>query len=403
MTEQALSGLKVLECCQFVAGPYCTKLLGDFGSEVIKIESPEDGDEARSRGPFLDDIPHQERSGLFLYLNTSKLGVTLNLRSATGQKAFRDLVKMADILVEDNQPGLMKELGLDYDSLKVINPQLVMTSITPFGQTGPYRDYKAYHLNVFHASGQGYLLPSFMSNLDREPVKTAGFMGDYDCGMNAALVTLGAIFARQSIGCGQYIDVSKQDCLATMQRVEIGEYPNLGEVEDRTTIYKMTLGWPTLCRNGFISLEAAEDHMWNGLVQAMGNPEWANEEWCRDSENRRKNFAKVLSLVQEWTVNRTKEEIEHKLQELGCPAAPINTTEDLVNSEQFKSREFFVDLEHSQAGKLRYPGAPFKFLETPWKVSRPSPLLGEHNEEIYCKRLGYSKQDLDKMRQAGVI
>ncbi len=183
----------------------------------------------------------------------------------------------------------------------------------------------------------------------------------------------------------------------------MGEYPNLGVVKNRMTIYGMTLGRPTRCQNGYVSVEAEGEQMWNGLVQAMDNPEWAKEEWCQDAESRGKNLGKVLSLVQEWTMNHTKEEIERKLQELGCPAAPVNTTEDLLNSGQFKARGFFVELEHSETGRLKYPGAPFKCSETPWKVTRPAPLLGEHNEEVYCKRLGYTKQDLVRMRQAGII
>jgi crotonobetainyl-CoA:carnitine CoA-transferase CaiB-like acyl-CoA transferase len=403
MTEGALSGLKVLELCQFVAGPYCTKLLADFGAEVIKIEPPECGDVARKEGPFPGDIIDPEKSGLFLYLNTSKQGVTLNLENPKGQRIFRELVKWADILVEDNPPGVMKELGLDYDNLKELNRQLVMTSLTPFGQNGPYKDYKAYHLNVFHASGQGYLLPSFSRNLDREPVKTAGLAGDYDCGINAALATMSAVLARDTIGCGQYIDISKQECLTTMQRVEMGEYPNLGVSENRVSIYGMTLGRPTRCKNGYVSIEAEGDHMWQGLVQAMGNPEWANEDWCHDTESRRANYKELWPHIQEWAMSYTKQEIEKMVQAAGCPVAPINTAEDLLNSAQLNDRGFFVDVDHPKAGKYKYPGAPFKLSATPWQVKCPAPLLGEHNKEIYVKRLGYSEQELTKMNHEGII
>ena len=155
MTERALEGTKIIEYCDFVAGPYCAKLLADLGAEVIKIERLGGGDEARSRGPFLGDVPHPERSGLFLYLNTNKLGITLNLDSAAGKAIFKRLIAGADILIEDRSPGEMKELGVGYDTLKELNPRLIMTSITPFGQTGPYRDYKSYYLNTYHASGAG--------------------------------------------------------------------------------------------------------------------------------------------------------------------------------------------------------------------------------------------------------
>jgi crotonobetainyl-CoA:carnitine CoA-transferase CaiB-like acyl-CoA transferase len=161
-SKTALARVKVLEYAQLAAGPYCTKLLADLGAEVIKIEPPRVGDEARRREPFLGDIPHLERSGFFFYLNTNKLSITLNINTTTGRRIFRELVKECDILVEDNPPRVMKDLSLDYRSLQIINPRLIMTSITPFGQYGPYRDYKAYHLNTYHGSGVAKILASIL-------------------------------------------------------------------------------------------------------------------------------------------------------------------------------------------------------------------------------------------------
>jgi crotonobetainyl-CoA:carnitine CoA-transferase CaiB-like acyl-CoA transferase len=159
MSEQALSHLKVVELCNLVSGPYCTKLMADLGAEVIKIEPPADGDEARWRGPFVDDLAHPELSGLFLHLNTSKLGISLDVNTTTGREILEKLLDQADVFVEDNPPSVMEERGLTYEYVETINPRLVMTSITPFGQTGPYRDYKAYELNSHHAGGEGFLLP----------------------------------------------------------------------------------------------------------------------------------------------------------------------------------------------------------------------------------------------------
>src|SRR4030042_4412143 len=186
MTDNALSHLNVIELCNMVSGPYCTKLLADFGAEVIKVEPPEIGECARRRGPFLHDIPTPELSGLFLHLNTNKLSITLDVRTATGKGILEELVKQADILLEDNPPGVMEKQGLTYEALERLNPRLVMTSITPFGQTGPYRDYKAYDLNSHHAGGEGYLLPIHSDDPDREPVKPGGIGGDCVCGLSAA-------------------------------------------------------------------------------------------------------------------------------------------------------------------------------------------------------------------------
>jgi crotonobetainyl-CoA:carnitine CoA-transferase CaiB-like acyl-CoA transferase len=165
MAERALSGIKVLECCNLVAGPYCAKLLADLGAKTVKVEEPGVGDEARRQGPFLGDVPHSERSGLFLFLNTNKLGITLNLKNPRGREIFSGLVKESDILVEDYSPREAKALGLDYETLGQLNPRLVVCSITPFGETGPYRDYKSYCLNTLHAGGDGYWYRQVLSTL----------------------------------------------------------------------------------------------------------------------------------------------------------------------------------------------------------------------------------------------
>jgi len=195
MQAGALSGLKVLEYSQFIAGPFCGKFLADFGAEVIKVEEPGVGDEARRRGPFPNDIPHQEKSGLFLFLNTNKLGITLDVKSATGVKIFKDLVQQADILVESNPPQVMKALGLDYATLSKINPRLIMTSITPFGQTGSYRDYKSCDLVCSHMSQIAICQPFESRTTRREPLKAGGYQTDFMAGLTGAVGTMSALLA----------------------------------------------------------------------------------------------------------------------------------------------------------------------------------------------------------------
>jgi len=178
--ERALDGVKVLEYCSLVSGPYCTKTMADLGAEVIKIEPPVDGDPARRMPPFPEDKPHPEKSGLFYYLNTNKQGITLDLEKPEGKKIFLELAKRADILVEDQSPGDMERMGLGYDDLRAINKGLIVMSITPYGLTGPYRDYKGRALNISHASGQAYLLPLLSPHADRPPVKAGGHTSDCD-------------------------------------------------------------------------------------------------------------------------------------------------------------------------------------------------------------------------------
>lgn len=408
MVSKALEGVKVLELCQFVAGPYCTKLLADLGAEVIKIEEPRLGDPARRRGPFLWDIPHAERSGLFLYLNTNKLGITLNLNTVTGKEVFRRLVRDVDILLEDNSPRWIRDQGLDYDCLREINPHLIMTSITPFGQTGSYREYKAYPLNTFHAGGEPHIQQFDSATPDRAPVAGSIFMGEHDGGLSAATATLAALFYRGVTGQGQHVDVSKQESLIALSRLENMFYANREKEETREMATAAAQGAGMIgglmrCQDGYVVLAAMQDNQWQGLVELMGHPTWTEDEMCRSEGTRSMNAQKIVSLVQEWMINQNREEVFRSGQEKGVPIGVVNSPQDLVNSPQLRARGFFVEIEHPEAGIIEYAAAAYRFSKTPWSVQRPAPLLGEHNERIYCGLLGYSKQELVRLRQAGVI
>ena len=402
MPKRALEGIKVLELCHDVSGSYCTKLLADLGAEVVKIEMPGRGGAARNLPPFFHDIPDPEASGLFLYLNTNKLGITLNVATATGRDIFLELVKQADVLVEANPPQRMKEQGLDYESLKEINPRLIMTSITPFGQTGPYRDYRAYPLNVFHSGGEGYLTPGGVENIGRPPLKVGGFLVEYDSGLSAAIAILAALYWRRKSRVGQYIDISKQESLMALNRLDMVRSANEGEVITRAK-QGVPYGGALPCKDGYTVFITWESVQWDRLVAFMGDPEWAKDDKFGDYAGRYKHGELINALLTEWLVNHTKEELYHKGQAAGVPFAMIYTSKDLVDSEHLKERGFFVEIDHPRAGKVKYPSAPYKFSETPWQVTRPAPLLGEHNEEILARRLGHRHEELAKLGAAGVI
>ncbi|MBE0415834.1 MAG: CoA transferase, partial [Dehalococcoidia bacterium] len=364
MPDKALSGTRVLEYAQFVAGPYCAKLMADLGAEVIKIEPPE-GDVARRRGPFPNDIPHPERSGLFLYNNTNKSGITLNLDSTEGKEIFRRLIKDIDIFVEDTPPGMMKKLGLDYAALKEINPRLIMTSITPFGQTGPYKDYKAYYLNLSHGSGLGYTTPYNPLDphiLEREPVMEGALIGEYDSGLFAAVATLSALYLCVFTGRGQHIDVSKQEVLLHHLRVHMANYFDDGHWEHRAD-KDMLNAWGGVfpCKDGYIYTIFIEDQQWRGLVDLMGNPQWSKEEKFSPEKRRELRAEEVYPLLMPWIAEHTREEIFHGLQNRGCPACPVYKVGEVPHTEHMKARGFFVDLEHPEAGRLSYPSGLAKF------------------------------------------
>jgi CoA:oxalate CoA-transferase len=402
MPEQALSHLKVLEICSYVTGPYCTKLMADLGAEVVKTEPPGTGDEARRRGPFLDDIPDAERSGLFLHLNTNKLGITLDPETSTGRRILRELIRQTDVLVEDNAPARAEELGLSYGELEQINPRLVMTSITPFGQTGPYRDYKAYELNLYHAGGEGYLLPIFSKDYDREPVKGGGIVGDCICGLTACAATLSAVYLMQATGMGQHVDVSKQDVMMTLVQNHVCTHANTGEVHTRFEEERLTV-LPVRCQDGYIMITIVSEREWANLARAMGNPEWVQDERFSTWAGRHLHAGELNPRIREWVAQFKKDEAFELLQASGVAAVPVATADDLARSAQLEARGFFSEIDRPLTGRQRYPTASYNYEKTPWQALRPAPLLGQHNEEVYCGRLGYDRETLVTMREAGVI
>lgn len=410
--KKALAGLKVLEYAELVSGPYCGKMLADLGAEVIKIERPGTGDRARQKGPFPNETPHPEKSGLFLCLNTNKLGITLNLEVAIGLKIFKELIKEADIFLENNPPQTMETLGLDYPSLEKINPRLIMTSITPFGQTGPYRDYNAYDINIWHSGGLAY----GMGDPDKAPLNSAGFLADYQAALNAFVATLSALIFRQNTGQGQYVDVSGQECIASILEFGITSYTFQGKILRRLGTPYVPLGREKIilpCKDGFVAMLLLEPHQWQAMTEMMGNPPWAMDPKLSNffyrmtpegqEEVKRKYGKDTNELIEEWLSQQEKEKFFHEAQKRRIPAAPVYNSKEVMEAEHLRERGFFVGMTHSQAGTLNYPGAPYRFSKTPWRMERPAPLLGQHNEEIYCGRLGYSKEELVKLRQGGVI
>ena len=399
MTKTALAGLRVVELCGMISGPYCTKLLADLGAEVVKVEEPTRGDPTRRAGPFPQDVPHPERSGLFLYLNTNKLGVTLNAVAASGRRLLRELLRDADVLVEDLPPGRAEALGLSYEALATAYPELIVTSITPFGSSGPYRDWQAYHLNLYHGSGHSSFIYQDPREAAKGPVVGGGYIGEYDVGLAAALATLAAVLVRPKTGRGQQVEVTKLEALVALERVDIARFAN-----DPTPIRRPGMvGGLVRCRDGYVVITAVQNRQWQGLMEIMGNPAWAQDEICRDEISRSLHRNEIQPYVEEWAAHYTGEELYRRGQEANVPVGPVRTVAEVMAWEQARERGFFADIEHPEAGRLEYLTAAYGFSETPWRAERPAPLLGEHNDEVYCGRLGYSRRDLARLSAAGVI
>lgn len=401
MAEQLLSGLRVIECGQMVSAPYLGKLLADFGAEVIKVEEPQ-GDPARRRGPFPGDIPHPEKSGLFLYLNANKLGVTLNLRHPQGQTLLYGLCAQADILIHNYRPAEMLSLGLDFTRLQRINPGLIMTTISYFGCTGPYRDYHAYELTGTNAGGWAFLSPGASDHPELPPLKAFGHQADFQGGVHAAVATLGAYYHRCLTGEGQHVDVSIQECIAAILEMNFIHYTYGGRETSRLG-RRSIFPWCMLdCQDGKIFLICVEEDQWQRLVELMGNPEWASWEIFQDRVTRGQNSDALFPFLQEWAAQWKVMDLYRAGQERRICFAPVNTMADLFASAHLHAREFFVTMSHQVAGTLTYPGAPFKVSEAGWAIHRPAPLLGQHNAEIYG-RIGVSTAELERLRQRGVV
>ena len=403
MTRQALEGLKVVEHGQFISAPYCTQMMAGLGAEVIKVEEPGVGDEARNFGPFVDDIPHPEKGGLFLCLNRGKLGITLDVKKATGQRLLKELLKEADIFVESNPPQFMKDTGLDYPSLKEVNPHLIMTSITPYGQTGPYKDYKGYDLNAQCLGGQCGVL----GNPNREPLTFQPSQGHYQGAINGAAATMVAVFTRDATGLGQHVDISEMQVIAGLQRgafLPISKFKGL--IGSRNAYRGITLLWPYgvyPCKDGYFTIMTLEFYHWQTFAKAIGSPDWATDPKYTDQFTMALYADELDAALINWLMEHTKEEIAELCLEHKLPFQPVNDMKNLAESEQLKARDYFVEIDHPEAGVLKYPGAAAKLSKTPWIIDRPSPLLGQHNREIFCKRLGYSEADLLELRRGGVI
>ncbi|TET75998.1 MAG: CoA transferase [Dehalococcoidia bacterium] len=401
MAEQPLSDVQILDLTWYISGPNCTKLFADYGADVIKVEKPGEGDPARRMGPFFKDDPHPEKSGLFLHLNTNKRSITLNLKSATGKRILKDLVKDADILVENFSPHVMPSLGLDYETLEKINPKLVMTSISNFGQTGPYRDFRASELIIY---GMGGAMCSTGVG-DCEPVKKGMNVIQYQGGTTAAAATMIALYAASAQGIGQHVDISLMETqMAAIDRrmSELLAYEYNKELTPRMDIagllqypygiFPCSDGYVDVA-GGFMFLNRIERVLKVPLMETYGGMNQFDVE-------RREEFFSTIWYP--WVMERTRREIVEACQAERVFSAPINTTEDLLNEPQFQERGFWVEVDHPVVGKVTYPGRPALSAELPWMIRRPAPLLGEHNEEVYTP-LGYAKEDLVKLREGGII
>jgi CoA:oxalate CoA-transferase len=389
-----LRDICVLDLSEDIAGPFCSKLLAGLGAEIIKVERPGLGDVSRRAAPSSGATPHLEQSALFLYLNTGKKSVTLDVESQTGATIVRRLAQECDLLLESFPPGYLDRLGLGYAALAELNPRLIYTSVTAFGQSGPYHELKGSELI---AQAMGGLMQT-IGLPDREPLKIGGNAASYTTGMSAFSATMIALYVRDVQGYGQHVDVSAMETMAVAQ-IHSSIHHQFGRTPRRreSPLVEAKDGWvsPGLERG-------VRQDTWPRVCDMIGRPDLKDHLAFSTPEARREHQQDLLAILSGWTATQPKEEIYHLLQELRSVAGYVATVEDLFTSRQLVAREFFQNIDHPSAGKAMYPGAPFRLQGNSWRHGR-APLLGEHNGDIYGSRLGLSTADLARLRGAGTI
>ena len=384
-----LEGLKVIECGEGVSAAFSAKMLADVGADVIKIESPQ-GDRTRRHGPFRDDKPDPENSGIFVYLNGNKKSITLDLTNSQSREVLKKLLGKADVLIHNVPPPERAKHGLESPALCAAFPTLIVTSISPFGDSGPRKDWRAYDLNVMNAGGFAFLSPGASQYPDLPPLKPFGDQGDFQGGVHAAYATLAAYYGRLVSGVGQAIDVSEQECIAAMLEMNFMHYTYANRETSRLGV-RMIGPWTMLdCSDGKVLVVCVEEEQWQRMVELMGNPEWAKEEIFKDRVSRGQNADALIALMGEWASTWKAQDLYNEGQKRRIAFAPVNTMADLYSSEHLQAREYYVPFG-DPAQKMKMPGAPSKYSSPgAWSLRSPAPRLGQHNEEVLCGELGLS-------------
>lgn len=382
--DGGLTGLRVVEladpegdgCSAATAG----KLMADLGATVVKVEPP-GGDPARRLGPFPHGRADPEASGAFLALNSGKRSVVADLTQAQGQAALERLAAQCDILVHNYRPAAMDALRIGHARLSADNPKLVMLSITPFGMTGPHRDYAAAELTMIHGGGLAWLCPDGSSYPDRPPLFFHGHHAFIQAGLHGATVALAAHLAALASGVGEHIDLSVQETVGLLMGRHFGSWSYAGIVESRLTFNITAPSSLFPCRDGEVFLTAAEEDQWTRFVELMGKPEWASSPLVATRELRGQNRPYVMQHVSEWTRTRGAEELFHACQKARIAASPVYSMEQVAHDAHLTERGAFVTQDHPRAGRLALPGAPYRLSEPWWGLRSTAPALGEADRE----------------------
>jgi len=389
-----LSHIKVLDLTRFVAGPTCAMLLADMGANVIKIESPDRGDEARHQGAVI-----KGESWYFIGMNRNKKGLTLDLKSAEGKEIFLKLARQSDVVVENFRPGVMRKFGLDYEALREINPSIIYCGITGFGKDGPYHLRPAFD---FIAQGvSGFMSVTGFS--EHEPVRCGTPISDSVAGLYAAYGILVALIARERTGRGQEVHTSLMEGLISILSFQADKYFGLGEIPRPIgNDHPAASPYGTFkAKDGYVNIAPSGDPMWERLARSLGLEHLLDHPMFCTNDLRMKNRKELNKIIDDITSQRTMAEWIEYLNKAGVPCGPLYNLAQTFEDEQVKHQQMTLDLDQP-SGKVRVLGFPVKMSHTPAKVRLPAPQLGEHTEEILLT-LGYSNDKIAELRAKGVV
>lgn len=391
----ALDGLRVLDLSRFIAGPFCAQMLGDMGADVIKVERS-GGEDARHHAPF-----YKGASVYTMVFNRNKRAVTLNTRHPEARPVLEGLIRRSDVLVENFRPGTLEQMGFGYDMLRELNPRLVVTSISGFGQTGPFAERALFDAIAQAMSG----LMSLTGRAEDEPTLTGTYIADYVAGLHGVIGTVLALHHRQRTGEGQVVDIGSLDALFSC----LGTHPSaavmLGHESRRQGSRDLLTGPANVFRasDGHVYLHAGTNPLFPRLCEVIGRPELAADERFADVPSRMANIEAIEPIVAEWVAGRTADEVGQALTAVGIPWGRVATIGEVVASPQIAAREMLVDVEHPTLGILTVPGIPIKLDATPGSIRKAPPLVGEDTEVVYRDVLGLDAEEIDRLREVGAI
>ena len=397
MEYKALEGIVVLDFTKVLAGPYCGSILADFGADVIKIELPGKGDDARAYGPIVNG-----ESLYYANLNRGKRGITLNLKTEQGKEVFKKLVRKADILIENNRPGVMERLGLSYEELSRINPRLIYGKISGFGSTGPYADRPGYDI-ISQAMGG---LMSVTGEKGGSPTRSGNAMGDVLGGMNLTIGILMALEARNRSGRGQGVDIALVDSVIASLEQAWQRYFTSGKIPVRHgNSYDAIAPYDSYrAKDGYLVIGCGNQKLFEVLcLRILNRPELITDERFATMPLRVENQMALKKVIEEWMQDMTVDEVVKQVLDVGIPAGPIMSLDMIANDVHFtEARQMFEEIDYPGVGTVKLNNSPIKLSESKAKIRGLSPRLGEHNKEILMN-LGYSDQQIEEMKENGVF